>query len=334
MRFSPQVRGSLLRPAHEAAGPGALLVAAVPRPEDEEDEADDDDDDDDDGRSAGAEDDPEVAAAAAAAARARAAGAKGGGQLLPPPLPTTLVVASRSRLLEVLSPRPPPSQFPSFLCPHHWGKKKKVEGTTCFGAVFVFFWGEGVIGAGVARCGRSVTRRRGPAPPLSSGELVTPPPLPLPQVLAFRSPPVGGRPLVFVLYSGYHHSFATASPTHLMTWDARTGALQRCFTARQLLGGGDAAGGGGGDGDDDAGAGGAAAELSCGCLDDRGRRLVLGESAGRLAVVEYATGQRVKRLDPHGPGAGGFPAPVLWAAYGFKTAVSGSAGADAALQVR
>jgi hypothetical protein len=80
--------------------------------------------------------------------------------------------------------------------------------------------------------------------------------------------------------SAYLSTFVTASASHLCTWDAAAGTLLRCYAADTLL---DAQGGG-------PSGGGGVGELACGCLDGRGRNAVVGDSRGRVVVVDVASG--------------------------------------------
>lgn len=81
----------------------------------------------------------------------------------------------------------------------------------------------------------------------------------------------------------------------MCTWHASSGTLHRCYPANQLLHprSGSNSGGGCDSGSSSGDDGGEVCELSCGCLDDRGRRIVLGDSRGRLVVVDLISGHVV-----------------------------------------
>ena len=103
-------------------------------------------------------------------------------------------------------------------------------------------------------------------------------------------------------YNGYFNTFVTASAGRVCIWDGRTGRLKSHHTASRLCGR-------------------ANAEITSCCVDDRGRKLVVGDDHGQVSVCNYLSGAPAKRLDPH-------PAQVTWLQYdgSLKCVTSGSLG--------
>ena len=72
-------------------------------------------------------------------------------------------------------------------------------------------------------------------------------------------------------YNGYFNSFVTASAGRVCIWDGRTGKLKCHHTASRLCGR-------------------AGAELTSCCVDDRGRKLVVGDDLGHIHVASVQSG--------------------------------------------
>ena len=113
--------------------------------------------------------------------------------------------------------------------------------------------------------------------------------------LAVTQPPkriiVGGRSLVFydydepvdhhladkdaclcVLYNPVFYTFITAHPTCIKIWDATNGCLQKVFPDIS------------------------AADITCICLDDRKRKLFVGDQRGRAYCLDVKNGVEKKRF--------------------------------------
>ena len=64
-------------------------------------------------------------------------------------------------------------------------------------------------------------------------------------------------------------------------------------------------------------------QVACLGFDDRGRRLLVGDSLGRITVVDAKSCKRVKSLDPHATG------PVLWVSVRGKRGRGGGSSSAA-----
>lgn len=81
------------------------------------------------------------------------------------------------------------------------------------------------------------------------------------------------------MYSAAIVKFITVSPDSIIVWDGVSGRVERSYDARRVCSG---------------------ADITAACLDDRGRKLVVGDSLGHIWVVNLKNGSVMKQLDPHG----------------------------------
>jgi hypothetical protein len=80
------------------------------------------------------------------------------------------------------------------------------------------------------------------------------------------------------LYSPAIVKFITITVDSIRIWDWVTGRIERSYDGRRVCNG---------------------ADITAACLDDRGRKLVIGDSLGKLMVVNLKNGSVMKQLDPH-----------------------------------
>jgi hypothetical protein len=88
-----------------------------------------------------------------------------------------------------------------------------------------------------------------------------------------------------------------ASAKHLCTWDATNGKLTRCFKADQICG----------DMDDTTTTttpylADTTNDITAVILEPLGRHVVVGDSQGKISIIDYVTGAKVKSMDPHTTG--------------------------------
>jgi hypothetical protein len=72
--------------------------------------------------------------------------------------------------------------------------------------------------------------------------------------------------------------FITITVDSIRIWDGVTGRIEQSYDGRRVCNG---------------------ADITAACLDDRGRKLVIGDSMGKLMVVNLKNGSVMKQLDPH-----------------------------------
>lgn len=82
---------------------------------------------------------------------------------------------------------------------------------------------------------------------------------------------------IYVLYNHVFYTFITAHPKCIKIWDATTGALQSVF--RDLT----------------------QKEITSICLDERKRKLFVGDSRGRMQSINIKNGARMKKFRKGGP---------------------------------
>ena len=109
------------------------------------------------------------------------------------------------------------------------------------------------------------------------------------RVLAFTQEVPLLLPLVGTFFAEPTMSIVTVTASDVIVWDALTGRPLRVHSARALLGR-------------------TTAEISAACLDDRQRKLFIGDNGGHikcfnLGVLLLSSAAFVKDLDPHLPGA-------------------------------
>jgi WD40 repeat protein len=90
------------------------------------------------------------------------------------------------------------------------------------------------------------------------------------------------EPVVCACFNSVFNTFITASAKLVTVWDAVTGARQQSYSPQLTLGKGAAVG-----------------EMTVGMLDERQRKLFIGNSSGLVALVGQQDGKVEKMLDPH-----------------------------------